>query len=90
MAENTRLKLEHVPQKCERFCEKNMLQHFGASSYRLGDSTQAEHALGGKPVIKMGRVIRPERVRLVRLSTESPESGEQASFRGLITSFTAE
>jgi len=39
--------LEHDPQKCERFCDQIMLHHFetGASSYRLGDSTQAERAL---------------------------------------------
>jgi len=40
--------LEHVPQKCARFCDQNMLSYIElrANSYRLGDSAQAESALG--------------------------------------------
>ncbi len=44
------LALEHVPQKCMRFCDENMLQHIesGASSFAERDSTFGERALARK------------------------------------------
>src|SRR5204863_9174143 len=50
--------LEHVPAKCARFADKNMLQHIdpGALSYRRNDSISTESALKPRSGIAFSRL----------------------------------